>query len=365
LPTASIDFTLSASAMILLVMGAIFGVNMVAEPYLESDAFDEGRYSQIARSVLLSEGEPADWGVTGNLTYLGLASSRGAYELDIDKVTRLHSLNSHSLDHGSVWQALGIEDVSFRIEFEPIFETTLELESSQSQGGETTYNFSVTTERDGYPLSTQLTYYVVFGNTTYTASGTTDSTGDGTVQFTLLDSLEGTALLVGFAKEDEGVMSYGVLPFPHNNATAHSSGTFARLSPHNYTLDVDLYENNSLVGAAYLSHGYSFSDPGWLHGWDQRVPITLDHGDVDSELTDFPVLVYISNSSGRGDDNLSFIFDEISYANRKKIAVTTADGASQCYVEIEAWDSADTYGMTTTSVYGTCPRIQGAPPRRW
>ena len=341
MPTASIDFTLSASAMILLVMGAIFGVNMVAEPYLVSDTLDEGRYNQIARHILLSEGEPADWGVTGNLTYFGLASAGGAYELDIDKVARLHSLNSHSLDYGSIWQALGIEDVSFRIEMEPIFETTLNLDASQSQGGETTYNFSVTTEQDGYPLSTQLTYYVIFGNTTYTTSGTTDSTGDGTVQFTLPDSLEGTALLVGFAKEDDGMISYEVLPFSHNNASAHSSGTFALLSPHNYTLDVDLYENNSLVNAAFLSHRYSFNDPGWLHGWDQRVPITLDHEDVDSELTDFPVLIYISNSSGRGDDNLSFIFDEISYANRKKIAVTTADGASQCYVEIEAWNPTD------------------------
>ncbi|TRO46235.1 hypothetical protein E2P65_06080, partial [Candidatus Bathyarchaeota archaeon] len=109
MPTASIDFTLSASAMILLVMGAIFGVNMVAEPYLEGDTFDEGRYSQIARHVLLSEGEPADWGVDGNITYFGLASTGGAYELDIDKVTRLNPLNSHSLDYGSIWQALGIE----------------------------------------------------------------------------------------------------------------------------------------------------------------------------------------------------------------------------------------------------------------
>jgi len=341
LSTASIDFTLSASAMILLVMGAIFGVNMVAEPYLESETFDEGRYNQIARHILLSGGEPADWGVDGNLTYFGLASTGGAYELDIDKVTRLNSLNSYSLDYGSIWQALGIEDVSFRIEMEPIFDTAFHLDSSQSQGGETTYNFSVTTKRDGYPLSTQLSYYVIFGNTTYTSSGTTDSTGDGTVQFTLPDSIEGTALLVGFAKEDEGVISYSVLPFPHISESTHSTGTFARLNPNDYSLDVDLYENNSIMNAAYLSHEYRFSDPGWLHGWGQRVPITLDHGDVDSVLSDFPVLIYISNSSGRNDDNVSFIFEELDDSDRKKIAVTTGDGASQCYIEIEAWNSTD------------------------
>ena len=340
--TASIDFTLSASAMILLVMGAIFGVNMVAEPYLKSETFDEGRYNQIARHILLSEGEPADWGVDGNLTYFGLASTGDAYELDIDKVTRLNSLNSYSLDYGSIWQALGIEDVSFRIEMEPLFDTVFNLDASQSQGGETAYNFTVSTKRDGYPISTQLSYYVIIGNTTYTSSGTTNSSGEGIVQFTLPDSFMGTALLVGFAENQDGVSSYSVLPFAHNSGGVSSSGTYATLSPNDYTLDVELNENNTLTKAAYFSHEYSFEDPGWLQGWDQRVSMTIDHSDVDSPLTDFPLLVHLGDNSGRKGDNVTFVFDELGVdANRLKIAVTTTDGASQCYVEIEEWDDAN------------------------
>jgi hypothetical protein len=77
----------------------------------------------------------------------------------------------------------------------------------------------------------------------------------------------------------------------------------------------------------------------WLSGWDKRVKITIGHNDIDSDLSDFPVLVYLSNSSGRNNDDATFVFDEVG-SNSKKIAVTKSDGTTQCYVEIEKWDNA-------------------------
>jgi hypothetical protein len=85
----------------------------------------------------------------------------------------------------------------------------------------------------------------------------------------------------------------------------------------------------------------SLIEGGWLNEWDQRVNITIDHDDVDGDLSDFPVLIYLSGSSGRNGDDTTFVFDELqSDANRKRIAVTTSDGTTQCYVEIEEWDDA-------------------------
>ncbi len=79
----------------------------------------------------------------------------------------------------------------------------------------------------------------------------------------------------------------------------------------------------------------------WLSGWDKRIKITVNSSYIDETLVDFPVLVYLSNSSsGENDEDVSFIFDEIG-SNRKKIAVTTSDGTTQCYVEIEKWDDAN------------------------
>jgi len=99
----------------------------------------------------------------------------------------------------------------------------------------------------------------------------------------------------------------------------------------------DSIENSWNIDATLL-HVWS----GWLSGWDKRVRITIDRDDIDTALSNFPILVHLSNSSsGRNNDDVSSIFDELQNdANRKKIAVTESDGLTQCYVEIERWDDA-------------------------
>ena len=84
------------------------------------------------------------------------------------------------------------------------------------------------------------------------------------------------------------------------------------------------------------------SGENWLSGWDKRVKTTLDHNDIDAAVSDFPHLVYLSASSGHSSKDVSCVFDELGNdANRKKIAVTKADGTTECYVEIEQWDDAN------------------------
>ena len=119
MPTASIDFTLASFAMIVLVMGAIFGVNIVVSPYIEDDSHDPDRYQQIGKFMLLSQGEPSNWGEGGTPMNLGFAGGGDPYDLDIDKVTRLNALSAQALNYSSAWQALGIDDVSFKVIFLP------------------------------------------------------------------------------------------------------------------------------------------------------------------------------------------------------------------------------------------------------
>ena len=79
----------------------------------------------------------------------------------------------------------------------------------------------------------------------------------------------------------------------------------------------------------------------WLGTWANRLQLTIDNTKVDATLADFPVMVYLSAASGIGDVDVSAVFGELaSDANRKKIAITTSDGTTQCYVEIEHWDHA-------------------------
>lgn len=78
----------------------------------------------------------------------------------------------------------------------------------------------------------------------------------------------------------------------------------------------------------------------WLGTWAKRVEITVDHTRVDTDLTHFPVLVYLSADSGINSANMTAVFTRVG-ANWQKIAVTQADGVTQLYVEVEKWDNAN------------------------
>ena len=85
-----------------------------------------------------------------------------------------------------------------------------------------------------------------------------------------------------------------------------------------------------------MSSSSSSSAAGWLPGWNKRLALTIDSSLVDADLTNFPVLIHLSSSSGISSKDVTKVFDEVG-ENSKKIAVTQPDGVSQCYVEIEEW----------------------------
>ena len=281
--TASVDFTLAAIAMIVVALGAVFGVSIVVAPYLDGNVHGVERYQQIGRYILLSRGIPSGWGTGGTPTELGLATSGNPYELDIDKVTRLNPDHSQSLNYSTLWQALGIDDVSFRISVEPLFNLTLTLASSQVQGSDTVYDFSATTVRAGYPLPCQVSYYVAVGNSTYSSSGPTTLDGSGTVQFTLPNSLDGTAIMIGIARAESSITSFDVLPFAHNISQPSQPGAFASLSPLDYTLGVSLIGGASAWNSAVFSYEYSFNLT--ASGSDYIIPKLLAGGPLVVTLT--------------------------------------------------------------------------------
>ena len=76
---------------------------------------------------------------------------------------------------------------------------------------------------------------------------------------------------------------------------------------------------------------------GWLGNYRYRVPITIDHTKVSSNISHFPIALILDSSAGIGSDDITFIFDELT-SNSKKIAITLSDGITQIYGEIEAWN---------------------------
>jgi hypothetical protein len=100
-----------------------------------------------------------------------------------------------------------------------------------------------------------------------------------------------------------------------------------------------------LLTVILLVDGYPKSSAVCLAQDDQinqdvnQIALTIDHTKVGSSLTDFPVLVHLSAASGINKADVSAIFNTLGNSS-KKIAVTTADNSTQCYVEIGRWDAA-------------------------
>jgi hypothetical protein len=77
-----------------------------------------------------------------------------------------------------------------------------------------------------------------------------------------------------------------------------------------------------------------------LTGWANYYILVIDSSKIDSTLSNFPIMIEISSNTGIGNFNATSVFDELTYANRKKIAVTDAND-NQLYVEIESWDQTN------------------------
>ena len=88
----------------------------------------------------------------------------------------------------------------------------------------------------------------------------------------------------------------------------------------------------------------------WLNGFYNRFKMTIASSDVDSTLTDFPVMITLTSGSGKTNFDVTGVFDELSYDDRKKIAVTLDDGTTQCPVEIEYWNNTEERAFLWTKV---------------
>ena len=77
----------------------------------------------------------------------------------------------------------------------------------------------------------------------------------------------------------------------------------------------------------------------FLEGWRGRIPIVIDPARIPEDLTDFPLRLRLGSAAGLSRRDLSTLFREVG-TNARKIAVTTADGLTECFVEVENWDTA-------------------------
>ncbi|MFQ6073870.1 MAG: hypothetical protein ACE5KC_01495 [Candidatus Bathyarchaeia archaeon] len=268
MPASSIDTFFACSVMIILVLSAMVGASKLMTPYISglSHRNDAERFQQLASLLLLNAGTPSNWGQLRETvpSSLGLAKADALlpYELDIDKVSRLNSENAYSLTYRELWESLGMRDVAFQIEVGTLFELSIEPISNQTQGDETTYEFEVETERSGMPVSADLSGYVFVKNFVDNVASSTSSNGVGSLSVSIPNSVNGTTLLLVFAKAkaDPRVVSFNVYAFGHNSATPLPNRTFLSLSPLNYVLNASFaYPATGILKTQVFTFNYNFS----------------------------------------------------------------------------------------------------------
>jgi hypothetical protein len=254
--------------MITLALSAMVGTSKFMAPYLSdlSHRNDPERLQQLTSHLLLQAGTPNNWGQSRTTvpTSFGLARAGSSipYELDIDKVTRLNSANAYSLSYSALWEALGIKDIAFRIEVKTLFDLSIGLASNSTQANQTTYTFDVTTRKSGMPVQTNLTGYAIIGTYANKTSSSTSSSGAGTVSVSIPNSINGTALLIVFAKAkaNSQLVSLNAYAFEHESTTPISNRTFTRLNPLDDVLNASfLYPTVAISKAQLFTFNYSFS----------------------------------------------------------------------------------------------------------
>ena len=194
---------------------------------------------------------PADFG-------LAASDSTAPFELDIDKVSRLNSLNSYSLSYFDMANAAKLSNIALGIAVTQVMSIDIQQLSNSTNGENLAVSFSILTSVESKPTSASLNCYAVANNyVTDVANSSSDGLGLVTIQIPIADA--GNALLVVFARAscDDRITSYGVYDFASSSQQTAPNNQILTLSPLNYNVS---YTSNSSgitgVGGSVFSFNY-------------------------------------------------------------------------------------------------------------
>jgi len=265
MPAISIDSFFAYTLIVIVVVLSMAATTKIVMPYMASlqDVNEEEYLLRIVEHTLTSAGSPANWGQNSSLSLdsFGLAESGGlAYELDIDKVSRLNSANAYSLSYLEMYNALRVNKVAMHFSFTQVLNVSITLDSNVTIGDSSVYSFTVSVSHDNTPVPGNLQCYIIAENFFNSTTSAISSSGQATVEVTIHNSSSGPALLVVFARSsyDERLTAHAVYPFGHRSTSPQPNSTFLSLSPLNYTLHADPNYSGATLGTSYaLTYSYA------------------------------------------------------------------------------------------------------------
>lgn len=76
--------------------------------------------------------------------------------------------------------------------------------------------------------------------------------------------------------------------------------------------------------------------------WANRIKISVDGSKIEGDLTNFPIFIKVGTGAGTTDRDTSVVSATLASVpgyKSKSLAITSSDGTTQQYVEIEKWDA--------------------------
>jgi hypothetical protein len=221
---------------------------------------NKGSYLKaIADRLVTSPGFPADWGTSEVAPAdlgLALANSVDSYTLDVDKISRLNSLNRFSLSHLELTTASKLGSIALGVSVSQVMAVSLSQTVNSTVGGITWVDFDVLTTVDLKPVTSTLQGYIVADDYLGSFDASIES-GNGhlTVSY---PSSQSNPLMVVFARAsfDERVTSYAIYNFASSTQQYSPSADVLEFYPLNYALHYNSSEGTSIQDAYVLSYHY-------------------------------------------------------------------------------------------------------------
>jgi hypothetical protein len=293
LPSSSFDtfFACTIIVAVALIGMSFLGSTMQTRIASTQDINKDSYLKAISDHLITNPGSPIEWGTSGALPVdFGLASSlsHGDYELDLDKICRLNSLNNYSLSYLDLSKAAKL-NMALGITASQLLTVNIMQSSNFTVGSNTSFTFQISANIDSKPASASLHCY--FAANTYLTEVDSSIPNEGVSQVTVqIPTLETeNTLLIAFARAsiDDRITSYAIYNLASSTQESSPSSTNLALSPLDYTLSFNDTSLRVLKGYV-LSYSYEQSLPSPV-GSTAAIPKLLDKS---------PIVIFVEGLNG-------------------------------------------------------------------
>ncbi len=283
MPTSSFDTFFACTILVAAALiGTAFLVSTMQTRINSTQDINKNSYLKaIANRIITNPGTPTDWGSSSIVpTDFGLASSpsTSSYELDLDKVSRLNDLNINSLSYADIAISSKLNNIAFEITNSQILTINILQQNNFTSGGNTVFNFTVSTDIDSNPTSADIHCYITGQNYLNETTCTISNTGTNQVTIQIPHSAANSALLIVFARAsiDDRITSYAIYNFGTSKQELTPNSPNLVMSPLDYTLNLNDTSHELTFQNTYLfSYSYQQTLP-IIEGSKTPIPQIID-----------------------------------------------------------------------------------------